>query len=80
MKAGVLKMSGKLQQSIRLLLLVSLISAMLSGNLFAKTAQEIEAPQYDKPLPPGAHALRKITDPDMIPKYFNMVQIDFIRI
>jgi membrane-bound lytic murein transglycosylase A len=32
-----------------------------------KTAQEIEAPQYDKPLPPGAHALRKITDPSMIP-------------
>jgi len=32
-----------------------------------KTAQEIEAPQYDKPLPPGAHALRKITDPTMIP-------------
>lgn len=32
-----------------------------------KTAQEIEAPQYDKPLPPGAHALRKITDPAMIP-------------
>ncbi|MHC5145244.1 MAG: hypothetical protein ACYSOX_06425, partial [Planctomycetota bacterium] len=32
-----------------------------------KTAQELEAPQYDKPLPPGAHALRKITDPAMIP-------------
>ena len=30
-------------------------------------AQEIEAPQYDKPLPPGAHALRKIVDPAMIP-------------
>ena len=43
MKAGVLKMSGKLQQSIRLLLLVSLISALLCGNLFAKTAKEIDA-------------------------------------
>ena len=32
-----------------------------------KTARELEAPQYDKPLPPGAHALRKITDPSMIP-------------
>ena len=32
-----------------------------------RTAQELEAPQYDKPLPPGAHALRKITDPSMIP-------------
>lgn len=32
-----------------------------------KTAEEITAPEYDKPLPPGAHALRKITDPAMIP-------------
>ena len=32
-----------------------------------KTAQEIPAPEYDKPLPPGAHALRKITDPSMFP-------------
>jgi membrane-bound lytic murein transglycosylase A len=32
-----------------------------------KTAEELEAPQYDKPLPPGAHALRKITDPSMYP-------------
>ena len=32
-----------------------------------KTAQEIEAPQYDKPLPPGAYALRKIIDPSMYP-------------
>ncbi|MHC4290748.1 MAG: MltA domain-containing protein [Planctomycetota bacterium] len=32
-----------------------------------KTAQEIEEPDYDKPLPPGAHALRKITDPSMFP-------------
>ena len=32
-----------------------------------KTAQEVKAPQYDKQLPPGAYALRKITDPAMIP-------------
>ncbi len=32
-----------------------------------KTAEEITAPQYDKPLPPGQYALRKITDPAMIP-------------
>lgn len=32
-----------------------------------KTASELEAPQYDRQLPPGAHALRKITDPSMIP-------------
>jgi len=42
MKAGVLKPSGKLQQAVRLLLLVSLISVLLSGNLFAKTAKEID--------------------------------------
>jgi lipid-binding SYLF domain-containing protein len=43
MKAGVFKISGKLLQSIRLLLLVLLISALFSGNLFAKTAKEIDA-------------------------------------
>lgn len=32
-----------------------------------KTAEELPAPDYDRPLPPGAHALRKITDPAMIP-------------
>ncbi len=32
-----------------------------------KTAEEITAPQYDNPLPPGQYALRKITDPAMIP-------------
>ena len=42
MKAGVLKPSGKLQQAVRLLLLVSLISVLLSGKLFAKTAKEID--------------------------------------
>jgi len=44
--------------------LVLLASLTLVG---CKTAQEIEAPQYDKPLPPGAYALRKITDPAMFP-------------
>ena len=32
-----------------------------------KTAQKLEAPQYDRQLPPGQYALRKITDPAMIP-------------
>ena len=48
----------------------SLFTLMLFASLFfvgCKTAQEIEAPQYDKPLPPGAYALRKITDPSMYP-------------
>jgi membrane-bound lytic murein transglycosylase A len=45
------------------------VLVLLTGLLFVgcKTAQEIEAPQYDKPLPPGAYALRKITDPSMYP-------------
>ena len=43
MKADVTKKSGKIQQSIRLLLVVSVISALFSGNLFAKTAKEIDA-------------------------------------
>jgi membrane-bound lytic murein transglycosylase A len=41
--------------------------ALLTAVVGCKTAQEIEAPQYDRPLPPGAHALRRITDPSMIP-------------
>ena len=32
-----------------------------------KTAQELTAPEYDRQLAPGQHALRKITDPAMIP-------------
>jgi membrane-bound lytic murein transglycosylase A len=47
-----------------------LFSTLLLASLTitgCKTARELEAPQYDKPLPPGAHALRKISDPAMIP-------------
>jgi len=43
MKTDVIKKSGKIQQSIRLLLLISVISALFSSNLFAKTAKEIDA-------------------------------------
>ena len=46
---------------------LAVIFALLTGLTGCKTAQEIPAPQYDKPLPPGAHALRRITDPSMIP-------------
>ena len=45
----------------------TIVLALLLTVIGCKTAQEIEAPQYDRPLPPGAHALRKITDPSMIP-------------
>lgn len=48
-------------------LLKLLLLALITFVVGCKTAQEIEAPQYDKPLPPGANALRKITDPSMIP-------------
>lgn len=41
--------------------------ALLTAVIGCKTAPEIAAPQYDKPLPPGAFALRRITDPSMIP-------------
>ena len=44
-----------------------IVLASLLAIIGCKTAQKAEAPQYDKPLPPGAHALRKITDPSMIP-------------
>ena len=43
MKTDVIRKSGKIQQSIRLLLLISVISALFSSNLFAKTAKEIDA-------------------------------------
>lgn len=48
-------------------LFITLVLALLVTFAGCKTAQEIEAPEYDKPLPPGAHALRRITDPSMIP-------------
>jgi len=43
MKAHVFKKSRKIKQLIRLLLLISAISALFSSNLFAKTAKEIDA-------------------------------------
>ena len=49
----------------KFLLLIVLASILMFTG--CKTAQEIKAPEYDKPLPPGAYALRRITDPSMIP-------------
>ncbi|MBL7215271.1 MAG: MltA domain-containing protein [Phycisphaerae bacterium] len=46
---------------------LTIMLALLTVIVGCKIAQEIEAPQYDKPLPPGAHALRRLTDPSMIP-------------
>ena len=43
MKVHVSKKSSKIKQLIRLLLLISAISALFSSNLFAKTAKEIDA-------------------------------------
>jgi len=44
-----------------------LSNLVLLSMVGCKTAKELEAPQYDRPLPPGQYALRKITDPAMIP-------------
>ena len=35
-----------------------------------KTAEIVEKPDYERQLPPGQYALRKITDPAMIPVSF----------
>ncbi|MCI0499746.1 MAG: MltA domain-containing protein [Planctomycetales bacterium] len=45
---------------------VAVVSACLV-MVGCKSAQKVEAPDYNKPLPPGQYALRKITDPAMIP-------------
>lgn len=57
-------MEFKMKRNVVGILAVAVFVVFFTG---CKTAQEIPAPEYDKPLPPGAHALRKITDPSMIP-------------
>ncbi|HOK94807.1 MAG TPA: hypothetical protein PKW71_01650 [Anaerohalosphaeraceae bacterium] len=49
----------------RLFISVNLLCCL--ALIGCKAPQKVEAPQYDKPLPPGQYALRKITDPSMIP-------------
>ena len=52
---------------LKKIVLPLLIAAVIFTNGCKK---EVEAPpQYDKPLPPGAHALRLITDPEDIPDF-----------
>jgi len=46
---------------------ITLWSLILIGMNGCRKAMEVEAPQYDRQLPPGQYALRKITDPAMIP-------------
>ena len=43
MNADVFKKASKIPWSIRLLVLITVISVLFSGNLFAKTAREIDA-------------------------------------
>jgi lipid-binding SYLF domain-containing protein len=43
MNADVFKKANKIPWSIRLLVLITVISVLFSGNLFAKTAREIDA-------------------------------------
>ncbi|MHC4551214.1 MAG: MltA domain-containing protein [Planctomycetota bacterium] len=53
-----------MKRNIAGVLICAVLMVIFTG---CKTAEEIPAPEYDRPLPPGAHALRKITDPSMIP-------------
>jgi membrane-bound lytic murein transglycosylase A len=46
---------------------IALLSFFVLGITGCRKAMEVEAPQYDRQLPPGQYALRKITDPAMIP-------------
>ena len=48
-----------------------LITSLSMIALFAGCRAQVEEakPAYDTPLPPGQHALRKITDPAMIPDF-----------
>jgi len=50
----------------RIFSLLLLVCVTLIG---CKTAQKVEKPDYNKPLPPGAYALRRITDPAMLPDF-----------
>jgi membrane-bound lytic murein transglycosylase A len=45
-------------------IVIAMIAAMFSG---CKKPVRVVKPEYDRPLPPGQFALRKITDPAMIP-------------
>ncbi len=47
---------------------LGLLAAILAFS-GCRTAEIVEAPDYERPLPPGQYALRKITDPDMIPNF-----------
>ncbi len=47
---------------------LGLLAAILAFS-GCRTAEMVEAPDYERPLPPGRYALRKITDPDMIPNF-----------
>lgn len=44
----------------------AVIIAVIAG---CKTPPVVEEPDYERQLPPGKHALRKITDPAMIPDF-----------
>lgn len=50
---------------------ISLFTLLLAWTFFlgCKTRPEKTKPAYDRPLPPGMHALRKITDPAQIPDF-----------
>ncbi len=47
-------------------IVLSMVVAAVSLGGCGKSTEPVD---YNKPLPPGAHALRKITDPDMMPDF-----------
>jgi membrane-bound lytic murein transglycosylase A len=54
----------KRTMAVRVGLALVIAMAMFTG---CKKPIKVVKPQYDRPLPPGQYALRKITDPAMIP-------------
>jgi membrane-bound lytic murein transglycosylase A len=56
--------SMKRTTAVRVGLALVIAMAMFAG---CKKPVKVVKPQYDRPLPPGQYALRKITDPAMIP-------------
>ncbi|MBM4104154.1 MAG: murein transglycosylase [Planctomycetes bacterium] len=54
----------KRTMAVRVGLALVIAMAMFAG---CKKPVKVVKPQYDRPLPPGQYALRKITDPAMIP-------------
>jgi membrane-bound lytic murein transglycosylase A len=74
-------MESEMKKGILYLLVLSLL-VMVSGLAGCRTRpkeRRVEQLVYDRPLPPGQSALRKITDPAMIPD-FTMASVNLINL